>query len=305
MVKKIDPKVKLLSQKERLELLTGEMALLNKKHGKEIIAFGVNKKVDRLAFNSKQLNDITGGGLGKGRFNIIWGPKGTAKTTTAYEEVANIQKEGGIAYWVDLERSFDPIYATKCGINVDTLMLGKYFNTAEDVMDSIIKFTKLKAVDIIVIDSIQGMSPTGEHETKKGKEKSLVDDTMALLAKKLSQFLRMSASGVAESNCTILMIGQTRTEIGGHITFDKLSGGHAIEHWSSLTLRFTRGAKANSPAISDKTGNRVKANNEHAKTIGFEMVVRVDKTKMGPDEGKETRLDFIFGDGIRDKIAVS
>jgi len=284
MVKKLEPKK--LSQEEKVKILKTEVALLNKKFGKEVISIGYNKEIERIPFQSAALNEITGG-VPMGRFSVIWGPKGSAKSTTALDLIKTAQGMGKICYWIDLEHSFDPKWAQTMGVDTDTLIVASAFNTAEEAMDSIVNFTKKKIVDVIVIDSIQGLSPKGEQETKKGIDKSLEDETMALLARKLSQFFRISATGVAQSNCTVIMIGQTRMDLGGFITLEKLSGGNALEHWSSMTIHFRRGKKADAPKDKDKI-------------LGFDLVARVDKSKVGADEGKQCHIPFYFEKGIED-----
>jgi len=269
-----------MSPAEKKKLLEIEVALLNKKFGKEVVSFGYDKEIERIAFQNKELNVLTGGGIPVGRFNVIWGPKGSAKTTTALDVVKTAQGMGKIAYWIDLERSFDPKWAQTMGVDLDALLMANSFNTAEEAMDSIINLTKKNLVDLIVIDSIQGLSPKGEQETKKGVDKSLEDDTMALLARKLSQFFRISAAGIAQSECTVLLIGQTRMDLGGFITLEKLSGGNALEHWSSMTIHFRRGKKADAP----KKAGEIE---------GFNLVAKVDKSKVAPQEGKQTLIDFI------------
>jgi RecA/RadA recombinase len=139
------------------------------------------------------------------------------------------------------------------------------------------------------------MSPIGEQETKKHVEKSLADDTMALIAKKLSQFFRMSSFQVWESDCTFVLIGQTRTELGGFIALEKLSGGHALEHWAALTVHVRRGAKEGWPHTMVKDEGEEKA---HKVYTGFSMVARIDKSKVGPDEGKESLIKFMYGKGL-------
>jgi len=278
-----------MSLEEKRKLLGREVALINKKFKKEMIGFGNIKEIQRIPFKNKVFNDITGGGVPSGRFSVIWGSKGSAKTTSCYDLVANAQNMGKLCYWIDLERSFDPIWANEMGIDVDLLLLGNSFENAEEAMDSVITLTKSKAIDMIVIDSIQGLSPKGEQETKKHIQKSLEDDTMALLARKLSQFFRMSSAGIAESDCTVVLIGQTRMDLGGFITLEKLSGGNALEHWSSLTIHLRRGKKANAPTRKEEGKDIL---------IGFEVVAKIDKSKIGPDEGKEAHIQFYFGKGM-------
>ena len=284
--------IRKLSTEEKRAILKGEIALLNKKYKKEVVAFGHTKILQHIPFKSTELNTITGGGVPCGRFSVIWGSKGSGKTTNCYDLVASAQQMGKTCLWIDFERSFDPIWATAQGVTVDDVLMAPAFSNAEEAMDMIISLTKTQAIDLIIIDSIQGLSPMGEQETKKGVERSMADDTMALLARKLSQFFRMSAGKVAESDCTVVMIGQTRMDLGGYITLEKLSGGNALEHWSSLTLHVRRGPKADAPTRK-----------EDGKDIpdGFDMVCRVDKSKIGPDEGKSCHVTFRFGVGIENK----
>jgi recombination protein RecA len=280
--------VKKLSPEEKKKILQVKMAELNKKFKKEVVSFGYDKILQRIPFKSEELNRITGGAVG-GRFQVIWGAKGSGKTTMCYDIVANAQQVGKLCMWVDLEHSFDKSWAETQGVNVDDLVIAPRFESAEEVMDCIIQFTKTKAIDLVVIDSIQGLTPTGEKETKKGVERSISEDTIAILARKLSQFFRMSATSVWESDCTILLIGQTRLELGGYITLEKLSGGNALEHWSSLTIHTRRGSKADSPTEKVE-GKDV--------PIGFNIVAKVDKSKVGADEGKTCNIKFLFGKGI-------
>ena len=294
MVRKLDPKVKTMSKEEKLKLLKGEIGLINKKFKKEVLSLGYSRETNRIPFKSGALNEITGGGVPTGRFSVIWGAKGSTKTTQCYDLVANAQEMGLVCCWVDFERSFSKEWAEKQGVNVEELIVAPAFDNAEDAMDTIISLTKTKAVDLIIIDSVQGLSPVGEQETKKGVEKSLTDDTMALLARKLSQFFRMSSGKVWESNCTVVLIGQTRMDLGGFIALEKLSGGNALEHWSSMTIQIRRGAKADAPKKRIKTSE----GKTEEVILGFNVVAKINKSKVGPDEGKECHMTFMFGEGI-------
>lgn len=174
------------------------------------------------------------------------------------------------------------------------MVLGTGYENAEQAMDDFIKITKSGAVDLVILDSIQAMSPKGEQETKKGVEKSVEDDTMALLARKLSQFFRMTAHGVYNSNVAILLVGQARTNLGGFIAFDQLSGGHALHHWSSMTLNVRRGAKADSPTetvtVNDKKIKQV---------VGFDCSITLEKRKVASAfEGTSINIPFYFDRGF-------
>ena len=311
-MKKLDPAVKKMTLKEKQELLKGEMSLINKKFKREVVSFGYNKVQTRIPFHSAKLNAKTGGGVPCGKFSVIWGGKGSCKSTLCYELVANAQKLGKACIWVDFERSYSPEWAAVQGVDVENLIVAPAFENAESAMDTVISLMKTKAVDVIILDSIQGMSPMGEQATKKGVEKSLADDTMALIAKKLSQFFRVSAFQVWESDCTFVLIGQTRTDLGGFIALDKLSGGNALEHWSSFTMHSRRAAKAlwpftmldpnAEPAGENDEVEEVEEGGKKSKKVkrytGFALNTRVDKSKVGADEGKECGLIFSYGKGI-------
>jgi recombination protein RecA len=291
----LDPEVKKMSYEQKRALLEQEAALINKKYKKTVLSFGYDKIQQRIPFKSKKLNEITGGGVPCGKFTVIWGSKGSVKTTSCYELVSRAQEMGKICLWVDFERSFDPIWATSQGVNVSELLIAPIFENAEDSMDEVIRLIKTKAIDMVIVDSIQGMSPIGEQESKQGIEKSMADDTMALLAKKLSQFFRVSAGHVYESDCTFILIGQTRTELGKFIALERLSGGNALEHWSAMTIHLRRGAKADAP--TEKVKNE-ETDEKEKKYIGFDVVARIDKSKVGPDEGKEQHIQFLYGKGL-------
>jgi RecA/RadA recombinase len=276
------------------------VADLTKKFGHEIIHMAKDEKVrDKISFIIPEVNKMIGGGIRHGSFSIIWGNKSTAKTTAVYYLIAQAQKENKTCFYIDLEHSFDPEWAKKCGVNLDTLLIG-HFENAEEAMDTLIKMSKEKAVDFIILDSVQSLSPKGEQETKKGVEKSTEDDTMALLARKLSQFFRMAGSAVYTGNVAVLLIGQARTDLGGFIKLDTLSGGHALNHWSVLTIKFHRGQKVDAPTykfeILDKKDKKIKKEI----IIGFSLVIRVEKTKVSGSapENTELRIPFYFGFGF-------
>ena len=300
-MKKLDPEVKKMTLKQKQELLKKEMAIINKKFKREVVTFGSKKEQNRIPFKNKDLNEKTSGGVPCGKFTVIWGDKGSCKTTTCYELVAQAQQMGKICLWVDFERSYSKPWAALQGVNLDDLIYAPAFEDAESAMDTVIKLLETKAVDMVVIDSIQGMSPIGEQETKKHVEKSMADDTMALIAKKLSQFFRRSSFQVWESDCTFILIGQTRIQLGKFVALAKLSGGHALEHWSSMTIHVSRTAKDQWPHIMVKDAGEAKSHKEYT---GFTVVATVDKSKVGPDEGKKSYIDFMYGQGMSDESKV-
>ena len=276
---------------------------LQKEHKGSVIQMGNEVEVKERIPTGTPLDEVIGGGIPCGLFSVIWGSKGCGKTSIAYSTIAEAQLLGKTCLFLDLEHSYDETRAKVFGVNTEELVVAE-FAKAEMTMDTIIKLCKEKAVELIVIDSIQSMSPTGEQETKKGKELSVEHDTQALLARKLGQFFRMSAHYVSTSKCAVLLIGQSRMSIGGYITVEMLSGGNALMHWSSLIVKLRRGKAVDAPMrtykqhfIDEDTGK------ERFKTVkepcGFNLVAKLDKTKVASKvEGTELQLPFYFSGGF-------
>lgn len=297
--KKEVPVVEDEDKKANLNKLLNE---INRERGAGALKFASQEVTpDRISFGDLELDELTGGGIPHKRFAIIWGAKSAGKSTLCYDVIAEAQKAGKICAYIDMERTFDGVWAAKHGVNLQTLVLGSQYATAESAMDDFILFTKSGAVDLIILDSVQALSPKGEQETKKGKEKSLEDDTMALLARKLSQFFRISSSSVYTGNVAILLIGQARTNLGGFVAFDSLSGGHALNHWSSMTLHIGRGAKADAPVEKVKVEGKTED-----KIVGFSCNVKLEKIKISSKIGDKTTpegtvvsLPFYFESGFK------
>jgi RecA/RadA recombinase len=258
---------------------------------------------ERQSFGYKCLDKLTGGGIIRGNCNVIWGSKGCGKTTIALKLIATAQKEGKIAAYLDVERSYDPIWAKSFGVDTENLVY-VVCPTAEAVMDTVIKLCKEKVVDVIVLDSVQGLSPHGEqYEGKADKEKSVQDDTMALLARKLSQFFRMATPYISDAKCALLMIGQSRMDLGSFIKMETLSGGHALMHNSRLILRIRRGQGADAPAEKRPSGKITEKGKPEMKSIpiGFDLVVHVNKSQLqGCIEGDEIHVPFYYTEGIKE-----
>jgi recombination protein RecA len=281
--------------KEQQEKLNSVLRDLNKK-GIDINYANLLEIKQRQAFGHKYLDELTGGGIPCGNFTTIWGSKGCGKTSIAYKMMATAQKEGKVVVYIDMERSYDSEWAATMGVDVNSLIYVRC-HLAEEALDTIIKLCKEKVVNLIVLDSIQGLSPKGENVEGKGeKEKSVEDDTMALLARKLSQFFRMSVSHVSDAKCAILLIGQARMDLGSFIKMETLSGGHALLHNSRLILRIRRGQKADAPCEKIET--------EEGKTekqiIGFDCVIRVEKSQIqNCTENDELHLPFYYESGLK------
>jgi recombination protein RecA len=268
----------------------------NKSQGKVMIKSASEVEVrEKLSFGVPELDKLTNGGIQYGVTTVIWGEESIGKTTLALKLITQAQKEGKVCFYADIERSFNAAWAKKQGVDIDKLIYGAFY-LAEQSMDSIIALAKEKCVDVIVVDSIQGLSPKQEQIEGKGeKVRSVESDTMALLARKLSQFFRIAIPYISDAKTALILIGQARTNLGGFIALETLSGGHALKHNSRLTLRVRRGQKVDAPVeiITDDEGKK------HTIQLGFDQVVKIEKQQMeGVKELDEVHLSFYFGSGF-------
>lgn len=268
-----------IEKKNKLKSILREI----NKSGKAEIQFA-NEIEDkgRISFGYKCLDDLTGGGMPKGTYTTVWGSKGCGKSTIAYKAIASLQKQGLTAVYIDMERSFSKIWAEHFGVNTEDLI---YVATkeAEDTLDVVIRLCREKVCDLIVLDSLHGMSPHGEqYKGKADKERSVSDDSMALLARKLSQFFRMATPYVSDSKCAVLLIGQSRVDLGSFVKCEVLSGGNALAHNSRLILRVRRGQKVDGEFKKVETGDvNAKGKPVYEKVqTGFSLVVKVEKSQV-------------------------
>jgi recombination protein RecA len=249
---------------------------------------------EKIPTGIESIDKMLGGGIPCGQFSVLWGNRSSAKSTLALLTIAQAQKAGKTCIYIDLEESFDKEWAMKCGVNIESLPIAHY-KIAEQALDTIIKLSAEKCVDLIVLDSIQSLSPKEESESKAGKEKSVEDSSMALLARKLSQFFRMSVSVVAKGKVAVLLIGQARTDLGSFIKLDTLSSGHALQHFSAITMKSYRGAKADAPRYKFETNGKKKE-----LIIGFPLNIKIEKTKVNgtAPEGTSVCIPFYFEYGF-------
>ena len=288
---------------ERRDKLNTTLREINKVLPNSIKYANVIEVKERQSFGYKCLDKLTGGGIIRGNFTTIWGSKACGKSTIAYKMIATAQKEGKIATYLDIERSYDPLWAAKFGVNVNDLIIVN-IETAEQALDTIIKLCREDVIDLIVLDSIQGLTPKQENYAGKGeKERSVEDDSMALLARKLSQFFRMAAAPVSKAKCAILLIGQARMDLSSFIKLETLSGGHALLHNSRLILRLRRGQKTDSPMEKRPNGKLTEKGKEEMENvpIGFDLVITVQKSQIqGCVEGDSIHIPFYSEDGIHE-----
>jgi len=292
---------------EKLQKLKLVMKDLNKKmKDSTLLKFAdAEEEKETISTGIKEIDELTGGGWTNGNFSVLYGQKSAGKSTLALQTIVNAQKEGKICCLLDLEHSFDVTRAKQLGVNLEELILIDTVSNAEQAMDIMIALAKEQVVDFICLDSVNALSCRGEQETKKGKEKSVDDETMALLARQLGHFFRMCSAPIFKGKVAVLMIGQVRTQgIGSFFVHDGLSGGKALVHYAHKIVYIRPGQKADAPQgawkeiFLDPDGKMHKQTRKEE--IGFSVVMKLEKTKSSKSkvEGSEIKIPFYFETGF-------